>query len=179
MRMAIGLPSVEYVRPRPSVSTCSLALCTHLFSILGMCAPAALKVRVLGAEPGGLPGAAHTPIAWCTCSHADGCACWGAKPGALPGAALTLNAWVHLWRGTSARWAQSQECQAQPIPYLHGATFVATDGGACWAQSQEDYLALTRAGVGVSLDGRRVTAPPGVVDADGFANLTSRIKKRA
>lgn len=50
---------------------------------------------------------------------------------------------------------------------------------ACWAQSQEDYLALTRAGVGVSLDGRRVTAPPGVVDADGFANLTSRIKKRA
>ncbi|KAK9839254.1 hypothetical protein WJX81_004479 [Elliptochloris bilobata] len=46
-------------------------------------------------------------------------------------------------------------------------------------QSQEDYLALTRAGVSVSLDGCHVVAPPGVVDADGIANLTSRIKKRA
>ena len=54
--MAVGLPLVEYVRPRPSVRTCLLALCMHLFSTLGMGAPAALKLRVVGAEPGGLPG---------------------------------------------------------------------------------------------------------------------------
>jgi hypothetical protein len=46
-------------------------------------------------------------------------------------------------------------------------------------QSQEDYLALMRAGVRVGLDGRRVAAPPGVVDADGFANLVKGVKKRA
>ena len=46
-------------------------------------------------------------------------------------------------------------------------------------QSQEDYLALMRAGVAVSLDGRRVVAPPDVVDGDGFANLVKGVKKRA
>ena len=52
-------------------------------------------------------------------------------------------------------------------------------GARARRQSQEDYLALMRARVGVSLDGRRVVAPPGVVDADGFANLVKGAKKRA
>ena len=36
-----------------------------------------------------------------------------------------------------------------------------------------------RAGVRVSLDGRHVLAPPGVVDADGCANLVKGVKKCA
>lgn len=39
-------------------------------------------------------------------------------------------------------------------------------------QGFEHFQALERAGVNVSWDGRRVTAPPGVVGPDGFADLT-------
>jgi hypothetical protein len=46
-------------------------------------------------------------------------------------------------------------------------------------QSQADYIALLKAGVRVSWDGRRVVAPPGVIDKDGFADLTINMKKRS
>ena len=44
-------------------------------------------------------------------------------------------------------------------------------------QGVKHYAALLRAGVRVSLDGRRVYAPPGVIDADGFADLTANARK--
>ena len=44
-------------------------------------------------------------------------------------------------------------------------------------QGQPEFLALTKSGVGVSLDGYRVTAPPGVVDQNGFADLTRALQQ--
>ena len=44
-------------------------------------------------------------------------------------------------------------------------------------QGVKHYAALLRAGVRVSLDGQRVYAPPGVIDADGFADLTTNARK--
>ena len=38
-------------------------------------------------------------------------------------------------------------------------------------QGIAEFLALTKMGVGVSLDGRRITAPPGLVDAEGYTDL--------
>jgi hypothetical protein len=55
---------------------------------------------------------------------------------------------------------------------------VAADIGAAPLQSQEEFTALVKLGVGVSWDGRRVTAPPGVLDRNGFVDLTAAIKKR-
>ena len=39
-------------------------------------------------------------------------------------------------------------------------------------QGVPHYVALTKAGVRVSWDGSKVEAPPGVVDKNGFADLT-------
>ena len=44
-------------------------------------------------------------------------------------------------------------------------------------QSQEEFSALVKLGVKVSWDGRRVIAPPGVLDADGFVDLTAALRK--
>ena len=49
--------------------------------------------------------------------------------------------------------------------------------GVADMQGVRHYAALLRAGVKVSLDGRRVIAPPGVIDAEGFADLTTTAKK--
>eukprot|EP00803_Ostreobium_quekettii_P008157 evm.model.scf_3012.1 EVM.evm.TU.scf_3012.1 scf_3012:3275-11455(+) len=40
------------------------------------------------------------------------------------------------------------------------------------------FYALTKLGVGVSRDGTRITAPPGVVDTEGFVDLTPVLKKQ-
>ena len=45
-------------------------------------------------------------------------------------------------------------------------------------QGISEYLTLLKLGVGVGLDGRTVTAPAGVVDADGFVDLTAADGKR-
>jgi hypothetical protein len=39
-------------------------------------------------------------------------------------------------------------------------------------QDRSDMVALIKAGVGVSWDGRRVVAPPGVVDPQGLVDLS-------
>jgi lysophosphatidylcholine acyltransferase/lyso-PAF acetyltransferase len=44
-------------------------------------------------------------------------------------------------------------------------------------QGYEEFAALLRAGVGVGADCATVTAPPGVVDGDGFADLTVRRRR--
>ena len=46
------------------------------------------------------------------------------------------------------------------------------------AQSQEEYTALFKRGITVSLDGRKVVAPPGMVDSQGFVDLTAEIPSR-
>jgi hypothetical protein len=38
-------------------------------------------------------------------------------------------------------------------------------------QDRSHFLAMVNAGIAVSWDGRRVVAPPGVIDANGIANL--------
>jgi hypothetical protein len=38
-------------------------------------------------------------------------------------------------------------------------------------EDRSHFLALVNAGVGVSWDGRRIVAPPGVVDAQGTCDL--------
>ena len=45
-------------------------------------------------------------------------------------------------------------------------------------QSQGGFMALVKLGVGVSWEGRRVTAPPGVLDKNRSVDLTTAIKKR-
>ena len=44
-------------------------------------------------------------------------------------------------------------------------------------QSQEEFSALVKLGVKVSWDGRTVIGPPGVVDDDGFVDLTPAMRK--
>lgn len=44
-------------------------------------------------------------------------------------------------------------------------------------QSYNEFFALKKAKVSTSWDGSRVIAPPGVVDDDGFADLTPYMKK--
>lgn len=54
--------------------------------------------------------------------------------------------------------------------------FPATDlEKQCWLQSVPHYIALTRTGVRVALGGRHVMGPPGIIDADGFADLTGSL----
>ncbi len=38
-------------------------------------------------------------------------------------------------------------------------------------EDRSDMVALTKAGIRVSWDGRRVVAPPGVVDEHGYVDL--------
>ena len=45
-------------------------------------------------------------------------------------------------------------------------------------QSQEEFTALFKRGITVSLDGRRVEAPPGIVDSDGLVDLTTELPQR-
>lgn len=45
-------------------------------------------------------------------------------------------------------------------------------GLPCCEQDRSDMVALMKAGVGVSWDGRRVVAPPGVVDEHGCVDLS-------
>jgi hypothetical protein len=45
-------------------------------------------------------------------------------------------------------------------------------------QSQEEFTALMRRGISVSWDGRRVTAPEGVLDEAGFVDLTQQPSKK-
>lgn len=45
------------------------------------------------------------------------------------------------------------------------------------SQSQEDFVALMKAGVRVNWLGTRVVAPPGVLNEDGIADLTLHKKK--
>lgn len=47
------------------------------------------------------------------------------------------------------------------------------------AQSQEEFTALVRRGVCVSWDGKRVVAPEGVVDENGFVDLTVSTSKKS
>ena len=44
-------------------------------------------------------------------------------------------------------------------------------------QGIAEYLTLLKLGVGVSWDGRTVTSPPGVIDSEGFADLTTADNK--
>jgi hypothetical protein len=41
-----------------------------------------------------------------------------------------------------------------------------------YEEDRSDMVALMRAGVGVSWDGRRVVAPPGVVSKEGYMDLS-------
>lgn len=45
-------------------------------------------------------------------------------------------------------------------------------------QSQEEFSALAKLGVKVSWDGRRVIAPPGVIEEGGFVDLMGATRKR-
>ena len=45
-------------------------------------------------------------------------------------------------------------------------------------QSQEEFTALFKRGITVSLDGRRVLAPEGLIDAEGFVDLTAEPPQR-
>ena len=55
---------------------------------------------------------------------------------------------------------------------LHGSSGGSRD---VWAsQGVAEFLALSRKGVCISLDGKRVTAPPGVIDSQGFMDLTDK-----
>ena len=47
-----------------------------------------------------------------------------------------------------------------------------TDMGNVASQGIPEYEALKALGVTVSLGGRRVVAPPGVIDAEGLIDLT-------
>lgn len=58
----------------------------------------------------------------------------------------------------------------------------------CWVQARElrvplveqdrtHYVALLKRKVGVSWDGRRIVAPPGVVDSNGMVDLSPAMKK--
>ena len=42
-------------------------------------------------------------------------------------------------------------------------------------QGVAEFLALSRRGLCISLDGRKVTAPPGLLDSQGFVDLTNKI----
>ncbi len=46
-------------------------------------------------------------------------------------------------------------------------------------QSQEEFTALFKRGITVSLDGRRVVAPEGVLDNEGFVDLTAELPRKA
>eukprot|EP00879_Flechtneria_rotunda_P016757 GHRR01017539.1.p1 GENE.GHRR01017539.1~~GHRR01017539.1.p1 ORF type:complete len:297 (+),score=50.95 GHRR01017539.1:737-1627(+) len=45
-------------------------------------------------------------------------------------------------------------------------------------EDRSHFLALVKAGVGVSWDGRRITAPPGVVNHQGMMNLEPYMRKK-
>ena len=45
-------------------------------------------------------------------------------------------------------------------------------------QSQEEFTALFKRGITVSLDGRRVEAPAGMIDREGFVDLTTELPQR-
>lgn len=44
-------------------------------------------------------------------------------------------------------------------------------------QERTHFVSLCKRRVGVSWDGRRITAPPGIVDDEGYVDLTPVIKK--
>jgi hypothetical protein len=56
---------------------------------------------------------------------------------------------------------------------------VSAADNASGVQSQEEFRALVNRGVGVSWDGRKVVAPEGVVDSNGFVDLTSSTPKKS
>ncbi len=45
-------------------------------------------------------------------------------------------------------------------------------------QSQEEFRALVSRGVAVSWDGRKIIAPAGVIDGNGFMDLTVGVSKK-
>ncbi|KAK9807513.1 hypothetical protein WJX72_001238 [[Myrmecia] bisecta] len=68
----------------------------------------------------------------------------------------------------------SEPEKADPVLYANNvrSLFAKTLKLPLSDQSHKDFMALTANKVGVSLDGRRVVAPPGILDKDGFADLT-------
>ena len=92
------------------------------------------------------------------------------------GAGLGL-AWVPRVNLDCSPWLQSQHC-------IYPCSWKTCLQAEIRTTIEKVYRSLTpvalrfaQAGVSVSWDGRRITAPPGVIDEDGIMDLTPYIRK--